>query len=260
MPRPLAVERHGPAGDHPTATPLVLAHGFTQNAACWEPFLGYLVADRRVLAVDLPGHGRSGAVRADLWQAADLLAEVAGGAGGPVDLLGYSLGGRIGLHLALRHPEVVRRLVLVGATAGIADPVARAARRQADDALAARFEADPLRESLDRWLAQPLFRTLPEDRAHLAARATNDPAGLASSLRLAGTGSQEPLWDRLGELTGPVLLVAGVLDVRFAALGAAMARAIGPGASLALVPGAGHACHLEQPALTATVVRRFLDR
>lgn len=241
------------AGDD-GAPPLVLIHGFTQNTRCWGPLVPHLGGDRTVTAVDLPGHGRSPVVASDLWATAALVGE----AGGRADYMGYSLGGRVALHLALVRPDLVRRLVLVGATAGLADPDARAQRRRADDALADRIEREPLSDFLDRWLSQPIFRTLPPERAGTEARRDNTPAGLAASLRATGTGTQEPLWDRLGELRMPVLLLAGALDVRFAATADAMARAIGPNATLALVPGAGHACHLERPAHVGRLVRAFL--
>jgi len=205
-------------------------------------------------------------VHGDLTTTAELVATSAG----PGDYLGYSLGGRVALHVALGHPELVRRLVLVGTTPGIEDPVARARRRADDEARA--DELDPprlapddqgperrLRSFLERWLASALFAGLSPDAAQLEARLTNRPEGLAASLRECGTGTQAPLWDRLGALTMPVLVVAGVLDVRFAAVGTRMVSAIGPNARLALVPGAGHACHLQQPALTARIVGAFLD-
>lgn len=234
--------------------PLTMVHGFTQSARCWGPLAEDLGRDRAVVAVDLPGHGGSSAVTADLWQAADLVA----GAGGPGDYLGYSLGGRVCLHLALAHPSTVRRLVLIGATPGIADAAARAERRRADEALADRIEHEPITAFLDRWLAQPLFRTLGAADADRSERCRNTPAGLAGSLRRTGTGTQDPLWERLPELHMPVLLLAGTLDVRFAATAAAMARAIGPRAQVALVPGAGHACHRERPRHVAALVRSFL--
>ena len=240
---------------------LVVAHGFTQNAGAWGPILAALARHHEVVAVDLPGHGRAASVRADLAESADLL----GGTGGHADYLGYSLGGRVALHLALARPELVRRLVLVGATAGIEDGDARLARRQADDALADVLERgasehpdQALDRFLERWLAGPLFATLDPGDAALGARRANTAAGLASSLRLCGTGTQGPLWDKLGALAMPVLVLAGVLDVRFAALGGRMVHAIGPNATLALVPGAGHACHLERPAATARIVEAFL--
>jgi 2-succinyl-6-hydroxy-2,4-cyclohexadiene-1-carboxylate synthase len=233
---------------------LVLAHGFTQNSAGWGPFGTILAGSHEVLALDLPGHGGSDAVRADLPGTARLL----GGAGGVADYLGYSLGGRVALHLALDRPDLVRRLVLVGATAGIVDPGARAQRREADEALALELETGGLEPFLDRWLAGPLFRSLPAGAAGLEGRRRNTAGGLASSLRLCGTGSQDPLWDRLPELAMPVLLLAGVLDLRFGETARVMAPAIGPNARFSLVPGAGHACQLERPALTARLVEAFL--
>lgn len=251
----LATVRHPPGdGWRGRGVPLVLVHGFTQNAGCWGALLTDLNHRRPVVAVDLPGHGGSSAIEADLWRTADLLAATTGDA----DYLGYSLGGRICLHLALAHPARVRRLVLIGATAGIADDRLRAERRQADDALAERLAAEDLDTFLDRWLAQPLFATLPDDAAGRHARRANTTAGLVASLRTAGTGTQQPLWERLGELAMPVLLVAGALDTRFAATATAMAEAIGGRAEVALVPGAGHACHLERPADVARLVDAFL--
>lgn len=250
----LAVSHTGPTEPGAAHHPLVLVHGFTQNVGTWGPLRRELAADRAVVAVDLPGHGASSHITADLWETAHLLARVEPGA----DHLGYSLGARACLHLALAHPEAVRRLVLIGATPGISDPDARAKRRRSDRALADRIDTEPLADFLARWLAQPLFRTLPSDAAHLAARLVNTPGGLARSLRHTGTGEQEPLWERLETLDMPVLVVAGALDFRFAAIASAMADAIGANASVSLVPGSGHACHLERPAYVARLVRSFL--
>jgi 2-succinyl-6-hydroxy-2,4-cyclohexadiene-1-carboxylate synthase len=241
---------------------LVLAHGFTQNARSWGPFLPLLAARHEVVTVDLPGHGGSGRVRADLSGSAELV----GVAGGHGDYLGYSLGGRVLLHLALARPDLIRRLVLVGATAGIEDDEARAARRAGDDTLAASLEAAVARDGaqraldafLERWLAGPLFATLAPADACVEERRANDALGVAASLRGCGTGTQLPLWERLPSLAMPVLVIAGVLDEKFAALGRRMVRTIGVNATLALVPGAGHACHLERPAATARVVEAFL--
>jgi pimeloyl-ACP methyl ester carboxylesterase len=135
----------------------------------------------------------------------------------------------------------------------------RAARRAADEALARDLERDGVAAFLDRWLAGPLFATLPAGRAGRAERLGNSAAGLAAALRLLGTGAQEPLWARLPELAAPVLLVAGELDGKFAGLAGRMAAAVGPNARVALVPGAGHAAHLEQPERFGDLVERFLE-
>jgi 2-succinyl-6-hydroxy-2,4-cyclohexadiene-1-carboxylate synthase len=143
---------------------------------------------------------------------------------------------------------MVESLVLVSSTAGIDDPVERAARRAADERLAEELERNGVDQFLDRWLAQPLFVTLPSERSGRDERRANTVAGLASSLRLAGTGSQESLWSRLAELhTVPVLIIAGSNDTKFVAIGERMAELIGATAKLVVLPGRGHACHLEAP-------------
>jgi 2-succinyl-6-hydroxy-2,4-cyclohexadiene-1-carboxylate synthase len=213
-----------------------------------------LAGDHEVVRIDAPGHGRSSAVAADLVATADLLAEAAG----PASWLGYSMGGRACLHLALHRPDAVRALVLLGATAGIEDPAERAARVTADEVLARQLEDEGLEPFLDRWLALPLFAGLSPEAQHRDARLENDPRALAASLRLAGTGAQEPLWDRLGEVVAPVLLVAGEHDERFAATAARMAARVGGDAEVRLVPDAGHAAHLERPQAFLDVVRPWL--
>jgi 2-succinyl-6-hydroxy-2,4-cyclohexadiene-1-carboxylate synthase len=234
---------------------VVLVHGFTQTRAAWEPVATRLRDRWRLVRVDLPGHGGSAGVRAGFAEAAGLLGEC----GGRAAYVGYSLGGRLCLRLALDRPELVRALVLLGASPGIADPAARAQRRAADESLAAGIERDGVAAFLGRWLAGPLFATLPPARAGLPDRLANTPAGLASALRLLGAGAQAPLWDRLAGLRCPTLLVAGALDGKFAALAAEMAAAIGPAARRALVPGAGHAVHLERPAELAALLDGFLS-
>lgn len=236
---------------------VVLVHGFTQSARCWAPIDEALAADHEVVAVDAPGHGGSAAISTSFDEAVDLLVA----AGGPAPYLGYSMGGRLALAAALAHPEAVERLVLVGASPGLADPAERAVRVAADEALADRIEAIGVDAFLDEWLAQPLFAGLPPAAAHRDERRRNTAAGLADSLRRCGTGAQPPQWDRLGELGArrlPVLLVAGEHDARFRSIAEAMAAAIGPTAELAVVPGAGHTAHLEQPTAFLAAVLPFL--
>jgi 2-succinyl-6-hydroxy-2,4-cyclohexadiene-1-carboxylate synthase len=235
---------------------VVLVHGFTQTLASWGVVGERLARRREVVRVDLPGHGGSGGVRVGFGEAAGLL----GAAGGVGTYVGYSLGGRLCLRLALDRPDLVDGLVLAGASPGIADPAARAERRAADEALAAGIERDGVAAFLDRWLAGPLFETLPAEAAGRAERLANTPDGLAYALRRLGTGVQAPLWDRLAGLRPPALLVAGERDAKFADLAREMAAAIGPGARVAVVPGAGHAAHLERPAALAAVVEGFLGR
>lgn len=237
---------HGPV--------IVLVHGFTQTSRCWGPEASDLALDHEVIRVDAPGHGRSGDVHVDLRTGAQLIGEV----GGSATYLGYSMGARFCLHLAMADPELVRGLVLIGGTAGIEDPSERDERRQQDGATAARLVTDGVEAFLDSWLAQPLFAGLPPSRAFRSERLANGVDGLRSSLESAGTGSQEPLWRELAHLTMPVLVVAGARDHKFSALAGRMADAIGSNATLALIPDAGHAAHLEQPDAFLAALRPWL--
>src|SRR4051812_41970803 len=168
------------------------------------------------------------------------------------------MGARFALHLALANPELVERLVLIGGTGGIDDPEARAERTRNDEAMATRLEREGIDRFLEAWLAQPLFAGLSDDMQFRDARRENTIDGLAESLRQAGTGSQDPLWSRLEGLDMPVLVVAGADDEKFAAEGARLRESIGANATLELVPHAGHAAHLEQPAAFLRVLRAFL--
>lgn len=245
----LAVETTGPTRPNPGTRNLVLAHGFTQNARCWGRFADHLAAEHRLTLVDAPGHGRSHHDDADLWTAAGLLTEV----GGPGIYLGYSMGGRTALHAALTEPDLVEGLILIGATPGLDDAEDRAERRRADDDLATRLLDQGLPSFLDRWLALPLFAGLDDDAAARPARETNRPEGLAASLRHCGTGSQDPLWDRLAEIEVPVLAIVGDRDHKFTAIAGRMVDRLGAMADVVTLPGT-HAIHLERPAETAAVV------
>ncbi len=234
--------------------PIVLVHGFTQTARCWGPEAADLARDHEVIRVDAPGHGGSADILAGLRTGGRLIADQ----GGEATYLGYSMGARFCLHLALSNPDLVRGLVLIGGTAGIEDPDERAARRVQDLHTAARIEREGLDAFLDAWLRQPLFARLPADRSFRAERRANTIAGLMSSLEQAGTGSQDPSWHKLHRLTMPVLVVAGALDDKFSTLAHRLAETIGDNATVALVSDAGHAAHLEQPDAFLAVLRPWL--
>jgi len=235
---------------------IVLVHGFTQNRNCWGPVLDDLVTDHEVCRIDAPGHGRSSSFHAGLRTGARLIADQ----GGRATYLGYSMGGRFLLHLALSLPELVRGLVLIGATGGIDDASARAARAEQDEAMAQRLEHDGVERFVDAWLAQPLFAGLGPEVQFRSERAENTVEGLAESLRQAGTGAQTPLWDRLDRLAMPVLVVAGEADTKFSAEAERLGGSIGDNATVALVPGAGHAAHLEQPESFLAILRPWLEQ
>jgi 2-succinyl-6-hydroxy-2,4-cyclohexadiene-1-carboxylate synthase len=239
-----------------SARRIVLAHGFTQTARSWDTvteLLGDRLPDALVAALDMPGHGSAADVAADLWASADRLTEL----GGRGTYVGYSMGGRVALHAALAHPELVERMVLIGATAGIDDPVERHARVVADERLADRIEEVGVETFIDEWLATPLFSRLTTVNDQREDRLRNTAGGLATSLRSTGTGTQEPLWDRLREIEAPVLVLAGEHDVKFTELGARLASGL-PRGKFSVVPDTGHSVHLEAPTTTVDAIVDWL--
>jgi 2-succinyl-6-hydroxy-2,4-cyclohexadiene-1-carboxylate synthase len=237
------------------AETVVLLHGFAGTRHGWDLVAERLHPERyRPLALDLRGHGDARDARPITFDA--VVADIAAAAPERFVLCGYSLGGRVALHVALAHPERVGRLVLVASTAGIDDPELRAERREADEKLAADTEHGTIEAFADRWMHQPLFAgTPPGAAAHWRADILrNDPAALAAVLRGLGAGAMDPLWDRLGELDGmPVTVIAGERDGRYAAIGRRLTAAL-PGARLLLVPGAGHGLPREAPQAVAAAI------
>jgi 2-succinyl-6-hydroxy-2,4-cyclohexadiene-1-carboxylate synthase len=237
------------------AETVVLLHGFAGTRHGWDLVAERLHPERyRPLAIDLRGHGAARDARPITF--ADCVADVAAAAPERFVLCGYSLGGRVALHVALAHPDRVSRLVLVASTAGIDDPALRAERREADEKLAADAERGTIEAFAERWMHQPLFAgTPPAAAAHWRADILrNDPAALAAVLRGLGAGTMDPLWERLGELDGmPVTVIAGERDGRYAAIGRRLTGALA-GARLLLVPGAGHGLPREAPQAVAAAI------
>ncbi len=234
------------------AADLVLLHGFTQTGRSWEPVRRALAGRYRAIAPDLPGHGAF-AARPASFAATD--AYLGALARERSVLCGYSMGGRIALHAASALGPRLRALVLVGASPGLRDAADRAARRAADEKLAARIEALGLEAFVREWSGQPLFAGMPRGIAGQADadRKRNTAAGLAAALRGLGTGVMPSLWERLGALAVPVRLVVGERDEKFCAIAEEMAGAL-PAAELRVVSGAGHAVHLEAPGAVAAAL------
>lgn len=241
-----------------TARPLLLLHGFAGHGGFWARLAPSLVAAGfRVVAPDLPGHGASAAPDSPetyhLPEAADTLAghltAIAGST--PWCVAGYSLGGRLALHLAVRHPHRMQALTLVGASAGLESAEARSERRTHDAEWAQKLRTQGLESFLTEWEAQPLFATqaaLPEaGKAWLAeSRQGHDADGLARAMEAFGLGAQPPLHDHLSTLAVPTLWVAGEADAKFSALAHDLATRM-PDARAVIVPGCGHHVPLERP-------------
>ena len=252
--------------DEGSGHPVLLLHGFTGTSDAWDPHATDLLVRHRILVPCLPGHGGTIAPpdAMSVEATADALAALLAARDAvPAHVVGYSLGARVALRLAVTHPEVVDRLVLESPSAGLPSDAERAARRATDEALAARLEADGIERFVDEWERNPVFAGAgPPDRDRAARvremRLGNDAAGLAASLRHAGQGAMEPLFDRLLTIAAPTLVIAGELD----AIGrprAELVAALIPDARLAVVDGAGHAPHDERPEAFRRLVAAFLE-
>lgn len=246
---------------------LVLLHGFTGSAANWARQQAVFAAYYRTIVVDLLGHGQTEAPvdpeRYSMEQSAsDLAGLLTTIAPGPVNLLGYSMGGRLALYFAVHYPYLVQSLILESASPGLADSEAQQERSHSDEQLADAIEAEGMAAFVARWEKLPLFatqQTLPATVQSLLheQRLQNRPQGLANSLRGMGTGRQPSLWEQLSTMTAPTLLLAGELDQKFRVIAQQMATYL-PQATVTLVPEAGHTIHLEQPQAFQEHVLNFL--
>jgi 2-succinyl-6-hydroxy-2,4-cyclohexadiene-1-carboxylate synthase len=251
-----------------TASKLTLLHGFTSNGASWELQLENLEGKYFIEAFDAIGHGLSDKpleVEHYSLQTAvsDFLKFREFDWKKTVVLLGYSMGGRTALHIAVNHPEMVEALILESATPGIKDEAERQKRIESDNALADFIEREGIAAFVDYWEKLPLWdsqKRLPPGvlAKQRQQRLKNNPVGLANSLRGAGTGVEPPLHDELHKLTMPVLIIAGELDTKYCAIGREM-QALVPHARLEIVPDAGHNVHLERPEIFNKLVLNFLD-
>lgn len=235
---------------------VVLLHGFSGTHRAWDGVVAQLDPERYLpLALDLPGHGAAADAERPITFPG-CVAHVLAASPERFVLCGYSLGGRIALHVALAAPERVSGLVLVSTSAGIEDATERAGRRHSDHLLADEIELAPLDDFIERWRAQPLFADEPPAVGRLARedQRRNRPDALAAALRGIGAGEMEPLWGRVVELQMPVIALVGVRDGKYRALGQRMTELM-PDAELVIAPG-GHGLPLENPAAVAQAIGR----
>jgi 2-succinyl-6-hydroxy-2,4-cyclohexadiene-1-carboxylate synthase len=236
--------------------PLVLLHGFTGSAESWNGVLARLPTVG-ALRPPLLGHGtRADGVRT-FDDEVDRLARAMGPT--PAHLAGYSLGARLALGIAVRHPERVSRLTLVGVHPGLTTEAERYERRRSDQRFIELLETCGIDAFVDAWSAQPLFATqkhLPDAvrSARQKERLAHDPKELARSLRITGLAEMPDFRPYLGEIRMPVTLLSGELDQKFTALGEELSRLL-PSARRTIAPGAGHDLLLERPDLVATELK-----
>lgn len=251
----LSVRRFG------SGAPLLALHGFTLTG---EQFAS-LAAEvgREIIAPDLPGHGGSANAPTDIPSVVASILEVVTAIGAPVPVLGYSQGARLALLAALEDPTSIAAFISISGNAGIEAEQDRRNRVTQDDALAARIELFGVDRFLDEWTSSGLTTTrhLPPDLRRLdrEVRAENTAPGLAAALRGYGQGSQPVVWDALGALTIPCLVVAGERDDAYVQIAHRMGREL-PFATVEIIPEAGHDPLRDAPDATSEVISRFLDR
>jgi 2-succinyl-6-hydroxy-2,4-cyclohexadiene-1-carboxylate synthase len=239
------------SSDAPGAS-VIFVPGFMQPADAWAEVAARLPQRYPSVLLRHEQHEREGRI--------EEVATAARAADGPVVLCGYSLGGRLALHAAVRDPSLYAGLVVLGSAAGIDEPSAREARVAADEKLASWMETQPIEKIVEIWERQPLFADQTERliEAQRPGRLTQEPRQLAVLLRTAGQGTMEPIWGRLALLDIPVLALAGSRDERYRRAARRIA-AEAPRGYAAVIEHAGHAAHLQRPDDFVDALVAFLD-
>ncbi len=245
-------------GDGPE---LLALHGFSLTGKQFSPIASRL--SHTIIAPDLPGHGHSRAVSCDIDSVLASIEILLEPPGGPRPILGYSQGARLALVAAVEAPDDISAAVLISANAGITDAAQRRERMDRDSELAERIEAIGLDAFVDSWTTGGITSL-----DHLGAgyrawdrsvRSENSASGLAAALRGYGQAAQPPVWNDLGRLPMPVLLIAGEHDETYRSINEEMADLI-PEAELRIIHGAGHNPLADDPDSTIAVISEFLDR
>ncbi len=241
---------------------LLFLHGFLGNCEDFDAIVPHLSDNFCCLSVDLPGHGQTQVAEENytMSNTAELVVRLLDRLDiSQCHLVGYSMGGRLALYLALQFPDRVLKTVLESASPGLKTQSERLARKQHDATLADRLESD-FPAFLADWYEQPLFRSLkqhPNFEQTFQQRLKNRPSELAKSLRYMGTGEQPSLWNRLKRHQNPLLLLVGARDRKFITINQEMAH-LCQTAHLAIIPMVGHTIHVENSQTFAKHLRRFL--
>lgn len=271
----MKIKWHTEIAGNPAKPPVVFLHGFLGRGEDWKTTVKSLAKSHHCLCPDLPGHGKT--TVADGPPEGYTMDKVANGLLAHLDacgidragLVGYSMGGRLALRLALECPERFPVAVIESASPGLKTEAEQDTRREHDFALAHQLEAmakesTAFREFLDTWYAQPIFVSL---QAHegLVARLVDDrfshnrPETLAAALRGMSVGVQESLWKRLTQYRTPTLFVTGEEDRKYRQLGEEMSAA-SEAIALEVMADCGHNVHLENPEGYTTLIEHFLGR
>ena len=239
-------------------------HGFTGSGSDWAPIAERLSA--KVVAPDVLGHGDSPAPEGfEQYRIHAVAKQCASWCDTERDwvVMGYSMGGRVALRIALLMGARLRGLVLISASPGIESPAARAERMAQDQALAGQIEALGMEWFQSHWSEQPIIRTqqqIPDAirDAMEQRRRENRAIGLAGSLRGMGQGAVEPVWSALSEIDVPTLVISGEEDARYTEIAQRTVSQI-KGATHVSIEGAGHCTHLEALEPVVAVLQPFIS-
>ena len=228
-----------------SGVPVVLLHGFLGSSQDWRKITAHLT-EKSCLAYDLPGHGSMPWVDIDID---DLLSFALPPE--PIDLVGYSLGGRLALRYALKNPSRINSLTLLSAHYGIENEEERQMRLHSDRYWAQKILTIPFEQFLQEWYHQPVFSSLHKNPAMrdeiLAMRSHKKPKDLTRALMDWSLGRQSCYRKQLQEFQRPWRIAYGEHDERFANL-------YKDWPNTHCVKGVGHCLHLEAPEEIAKLI------
>lgn len=242
---------------------ILFLHGFMGSGADWGEVIQYFSADYCCLTIDLPGHGRT-IYQGDISfeQTASALSELLNEQRiEKCFLVGYSMGGRLALFLALHYPQHFEKVVLESASPGLKTERERKERIHHDEKVAAELESGNLEDFLTRWYSQPIFEGLSEKNLAklMEARRQNNPKMLSEALRFLGAGKQPSLWEMLPQNKVPLLLLVGEHDIKFESIANRM-RELNDLVGIKTIGGCSHNIHLQQPEMYAACLRKFFGK
>ena len=246
---------------------LLFLHGFMGSSADWEGLVPFFSSERYCISIDLPGHGKTKVKSEEDFRmescAGDIVAVLDSLSVDRADLVGYSMGGRLALYLAVNYPQKFGKIVIESASPGLKTETERLPRIDKDQELGEKIKTTPMTQFLEDWYGQPLFSTMdksnPAFQQLINRRLDNDPNGLALSLKMMGIGAQPSLWSDLNKITVRLLLIVGEYDSKFRDIASEMIG-LCPAASAVVVSGAGHNVHFENTKEYLNQVRLFLEK
>jgi len=255
-------ETHGRKEKSPA---ILMLHGFLGSSKDWNEVAKILKEDFFCIVPDLPGHGRTMPISESDYTmpaaAQALLTIMNREEIKRCYLVGYSMGGRLALYMALMHPGRFRKLILESASPGLKTKEEQVARIESDGRVISRLKTQSMDEFISGWYNQPLFESIKQDSRKfeklLKSRSKNNSEGLSKSLKFMGTGVQPPLWDILPDLKPAILLIVGANDNKFKSIAGEMTRQT-EAISVARIESAGHNLHFEKPREFVSELQKFL--